>query len=180
VIDRLEATDGIDPDRVYVTGLSRGGMMSYRLGCELSDRIAAIAPVSGNMATAEGSAEVSCVLARPVSVFAIHGTSDGVIPIKGGSVDIVFSPLDDVIARWRSLDRCGNPSIASTDGPSTTETWDCAGGTSVGTRIVSGGWHTWPKVDGALASAGGSPDSFDASRVIADFFVAHPRAAGGP
>ncbi|MGD0248136.1 MAG: PHB depolymerase family esterase, partial [Candidatus Limnocylindrales bacterium] len=105
LIDRLEATEGVDPDRVYVTGLSRGGMMSYRLGCELSDRIAAIAPVSGNMATAEGSAEVPCVLARPVSVFAIHGTLDGVIPIKGGRVDIVFSPLDDVIARWRSLDR---------------------------------------------------------------------------
>jgi polyhydroxybutyrate depolymerase len=179
LIDRLEATDGVDPDRVYVTGLSRGGMMSYRLGCELSDRIAAIAPVSGNMATAEGSAEVPCVLARPVSVFAIHGTLDGVIPIKGGRVDIVFSPLDDVIARWSSLDRCTQPPTISTDGPSATTTWDCAGGTSVGTRIVSGGWHTWPKVDGALASAGGSPDSFDASRVIADFFAAHPRAAGG-
>ena len=79
-IDRLESTAGIDPDRVYVTGLSRGAMMSYRLGCELSARVAAIAPVSGNMATADGSAYVACSLARPVSVFAIHGTADGMIP----------------------------------------------------------------------------------------------------
>ena len=179
LIDRLESTDGVDPDRVYVTGLSRGGMMSYKLGCELSDRIAAIAPVSGNMADESGSANVPCILAHPVSVLAIHGTADGVIPINGGHVDITFSPMADVIARWRSLDSCATASTQSADGPSTTTSWSCAGGISVSQRIVAGGWHTWPRVDGALASAGGSPDSFDASRVIADFFVAHPKVAVG-
>jgi polyhydroxybutyrate depolymerase len=179
LIDRLEQTDNVDPNRVYVTGLSRGGMMSYRLGCALSDRIAAIAPVSGNMAMASGSADVSCTLSRPVSVFAIHGTADGTIPINGGHVDITFSPMADVIARWRSLDSCGAASTTATDGPSTTTVWSCAGGTNVTTRIVTGGWHTWPSVSGALASAGGSADSFDASRLIADFFVAHPRVAAG-
>jgi polyhydroxybutyrate depolymerase len=177
LIDHFEATDQVDPERVYVTGLSRGGMMTYRLGCELSDRIAAIAPVSGNMATASGSANVPCSLDRPVSVLAIHGTADGTIPIDGGKVDILFSPLADVIARWRSLDGCGSASAAELDGPSTTTNWVCEGaGTTVSMRVVSGGWHTWPVVSGALASAGGSPDSFDASRLIADFFVAHPRA----
>ena len=108
-IDRLEAGDGVDPDRVYVTGLSRGAMMTYRLGCELSGRVAAIAPVSGNMATADGSADVPCTLDRPVSVLAIHGTADGTIPIAGGKTDIIFSPLADVIARWRALDSCTGP-----------------------------------------------------------------------
>jgi polyhydroxybutyrate depolymerase len=179
LIDRFEAGDGVDPDRVYVTGLSRGGMMSYRLGCALSDRIAAIAPVSGNMATVGGSADVPCTLARPVSVLAIHGTADGTIPVDGGKVDITFSPLADVIARWRSLDGCAATSTSSTDGPSTTTSWSCGGGSTVSQRIVTGGWHTWPKVSGALASASGSPDSFDASRLIADFFAAHPRVARG-
>jgi polyhydroxybutyrate depolymerase len=179
VIDRLEASDGVDPDRVYVTGLSRGGMMSYRLGCALSDRIAAIAPVSGNMATESGSADVPCTVPRPVSVLAIHGSADGTIPINGGKVDITFSPMADVIARWRTLDACAMSSTASVDGPSTTTSWACSGGSAVSMRIVTGGWHTWPRVSGALASAGGSPDSFDAARIIADFFVAHPRAAGG-
>jgi polyhydroxybutyrate depolymerase len=175
LIDRLEVTDRVDPNRVYVTGMSRGGMMSYRLGCALSDRIAAIAPVSGNMATESGSADVPCTLAHPISVLAIHGTSDGTIPIKGGKVDITFSPMADVIARWRSMDRCGGASTQSTDGPSTTTNWACSGGSTVSTRIVSGGWHSWPKVDGATAAQGGSPDSFDAARLIADFFAAHPR-----
>jgi polyhydroxybutyrate depolymerase len=177
LIDHFEASDGVDPDRVYVTGLSRGGMMTYRLGCELSGRIAAIAPVSGNMATASGSADVPCSLQRPVSVMAIHGTADGTIPINGGMVDIPFSPMADVIARWRSLDGCAATSSVSLDGPLTTTAWACGRGSTVSMRVVTGGWHMWPKVSGALASAGGSPDSFDASRLIADFFVAHPRVA---
>ena len=177
LIDHFEASDGVDPDRVYVTGLSRGGMMTYRLGCELSGRIAAIAPVSGNMATASGSADVPCSLQRPVSVMAIHGTADGTIPINGGMVDIPFSPMADVIARWRSLDGCAATSSVSLDGPLTTTAWACGRGSTVSMRAVTGGWHMWPKVSGALASAGGSPDSFDASRLIADFFVAHPRVA---
>jgi len=177
LIGRLEATDGVDPDRVYVTGMSRGGMMSYRLGCALSAQIAAIAPVSGNMATASGGADVPCTLTRPVSVFAIHGTADGSIPIGGGKVDITFSPFADVIARWRSLDGCGTATTQATDGPSATTTWTCASGSTVSQRIVAGGWHMWPRVSGALASNGGLPDSFDAARLIADFFVAHPRKA---
>jgi polyhydroxybutyrate depolymerase len=176
-IDRLEATDSVDPARVYVTGLSRGAMMTYRLGCELSARIAAIAPVSGNMATADGSANVPCNLARPVSVLAIHGTADGMIPIDGGKTDILFSPLADVIARWRSLDSCSGPQAAAVDGASTTTSWTCKSGSTVSMRIVDGGWHTWPTRSSSPTPS--NPDDFDASRVVADFFVAHPLAAGG-
>ncbi len=176
-IDRLEASDAVDPDRVYATGLSRGAMMTYKLGCELSDRIAAIAPVSGNMATADGSADVPCTLDRPVSVLAIHGTADGTIPIDGGTVDIAFSPLVDVIARWRALDSCAAPQTVAVDGASTTTSWDCQGGSTVAMRVVSGGWHTWPVRSSSATPA--NPDDFDASRLIADFFVAHPRVASG-
>ena len=87
--------------------------------------------------------------------------------------------MADVIARWRSLDRCATSSTVSLDGPSTTTAWACDRGATVSTRVVTGGGHTWPSVSGALASAGGSPDSFDAARLIADFFVAHPRVAAG-
>lgn len=164
LIGHFEATDAVDPDRVYVTGHSRGGMMSYRLGCELSGTIAAIAPVSGNMATASGSTDVPCRLAEPVSVLAIHGTADGTIPIAGGKVDIVFSPMADVIARWRSLDGCGDASRVAADGAATTTIWSCARGSTVSTRIIAGGCHCWPG---------------DASRLIADFFVAHPLVPAG-
>ena len=166
LIMRFEATDNGDPDRVYITGHSRGGMMSYRLGCALSGAVAAIAPVSGNMATASGSADVPCTLRAPVSVLAIHGTADGTIPMAGGKVDIIYSPMADVIARWRSLDGCGATSQTSVDGWETTTVWSCTGGSTVSTEIQAGGCHCW---------------TADDSRVIADFFVAHPRvAAAGP
>jgi polyhydroxybutyrate depolymerase len=164
LITSIEASDGVDPDRVYVTGHSRGGMMTYRLGCVLSAVVAAIAPVSGNMATASGSADVPCPITRPVSVLAIHGTADGTIPMAGGRVDIVFSPMADVIARWRSLDGCSEPPTVAVDGAATTTAWACSGASTVETLIIDGGCHCWPS---------------DASRVIADFFVAHPRVPAG-
>jgi polyhydroxybutyrate depolymerase len=156
--------DHVDPDRIYVTGHSRGGMMSYRLGCELPNLVAAIAPVSGNMATASGSADVPCAPTNPVSVLAIHGTADGTIPMAGGRVDIIFSPMADVIARWRSLNTCADTSTVAVDGSTTTTAWACAGGSTVETRIQAGGCHCWTSDD---------------SRAIADFFVAHPRVRAG-
>jgi polyhydroxybutyrate depolymerase len=164
LILHFESVDNVDPDRIYVTGHSRGGMMTYRLGCAFSGVVAAIAPVSGNMATASGSADVPCTLAAPVSVLAIHGTADGTIPMAGGKVDIIFSPMADVIEKWRSWDKCGGGSTVSVSGSETTTAWSCTGGSTVATEIQAGGCHCW---------------TADDSRVIADFFVAHPRVPAG-
>jgi polyhydroxybutyrate depolymerase len=174
LIDRLEASDGVDPGRVFVTGFSRGALMTYRIGCELSSRVAAIAPVSGNMASESGSAaDAGCHLARPVSLLAIHGTADGTIPIDGGHVDINYSPMADVIAVWRTQDGCGDEGSPVTDGASTTTSWACVGGATVAARVVEGGSHSWPGASTLWRP--GAPDDFDASRLIADFFVAHAR-----
>ncbi|HEY5487089.1 MAG TPA: PHB depolymerase family esterase [Candidatus Limnocylindrales bacterium] len=175
LIDRLSASDRLDPDRIYVTGFSRGAMMTYRLGCELSGRVAAIAPVSGNMATADGSADgVPCQLNAPVSVLAIHGTADGSIPIAGGQRDIAYAPMTDVIARWRQLDSCAAAATVSADGASTTTSWAC-GGATVAARVVSGGVHAWPGAVAPPYQTSAEADAFDAARLIADFFAAHPR-----
>jgi polyhydroxybutyrate depolymerase len=171
LIARESARDNVDPGRVFVTGMSRGGMMTHRAGCELADVVAAVAPVSGNMATTSGSAaDVPCHPARPVSVLAIHGTADGVIPFAGGHVDIDYAPFEDVVAKWRSVDGCGGDEVRTIDGSSTTTAWSCADGAVVAQRVVEGGWHQWPGSPGAHG-----PDGFDAARVIADFFVAHSR-----
>ena len=179
LIDQLRTTDHLDANRIYVTGLSRGGMMSYRLGCELSSQVAAIAPVSGNMATTAGSAvDVQCQPDRPVSVLAIHGTADPRVPIDGGLTDINYAPLSDVMLKWRQMNRCSDSSTVSVSGPSTTTSWGCAQGSTVAMRVVAGGIHAWP---GSLANGIVEPNvpdrSFDASSVIADFFQAHPRVA---
>ena len=72
IIDETEASVPIDPDRIYVTGHSNGGYMSYRMACSASDRIAAIAPLAGS--TFVDAAD--CEAADPVSVWSTHGTLD--------------------------------------------------------------------------------------------------------
>jgi polyhydroxybutyrate depolymerase len=57
LVDKLTLNNSVDTKRAYVTGVSPGAMMTYRLGCELSSKIAAIAPVEGNMADKSGNAE---------------------------------------------------------------------------------------------------------------------------
>jgi polyhydroxybutyrate depolymerase len=173
LISRLESTDGVDPARVYVTGLSRGGMMAYRLACELSRELAAIAPVAGNMADEHGAVRgVACQPDHPVSVLAVHGSADAEVPIQGGGR---FAPLEDVIGRWRELNRCASAGSATVGGPVTARTWRCEAGSEVTALVVQGVGHTWPGLP--LSSLPWGPAaSLDASRVIAEFFAAHARA----
>src|SRR3954470_2104389 len=77
LLDDLATVVPVDPKRVYATGMSNGGMMCYRLAAELSDRIAAIAPVAGTMIGPEIRAK------RPVSVLHFHGTRDTFVSYEG-------------------------------------------------------------------------------------------------
>jgi polyhydroxybutyrate depolymerase len=177
LIRRLESTDGVDPERVYITGLSRGGMLAYRLACELSSDLAAIAPVAGNMADERGAVRgVTCQPDRPVSVLAIHGSADAVVPIQGGGR---FAPLEDVISRWRELNGCASAASATRGGPVTAMTWRCQAGSDVTAVVVQGAGHTWPGLP-LNGLPWGARQSLDASRVIADFFEAHERASITP
>ncbi|MBN2037904.1 MAG: hypothetical protein JW768_14275 [Chitinispirillaceae bacterium] len=79
LIDTLYARHGIDRNRVYATGFSMGGFMSYRLACAAADVIAAVAPVAGLLM---GSSR-NCTPPRPVSVLHIHGTADSTVRYSG-------------------------------------------------------------------------------------------------
>ena len=97
VIDRVEASHDIDHHRVFAAGHSNGAIMSYRLACELADKIVAIGVQAGAL-------EVQpCHPALPVAAIEIHGTADQNIPIDGGkgSAGISqadFRPVHDAIA----------------------------------------------------------------------------------
>jgi polyhydroxybutyrate depolymerase len=73
----------VDSQRIFVTGFSNGASMTFKIGRELADRVAAIAPVAG----ADWAAD-SPNLARPISLLYITGTADPLNPIDGGVVKI--------------------------------------------------------------------------------------------
>lgn len=81
LLDDLAQQFNINPRMVYATGYSNGAIMCYRLACELSDRIAAIAPVSGPMAMTSAN----CLPPRPISIMHFHGTKDESAPYEGGA-----------------------------------------------------------------------------------------------
>jgi polyhydroxybutyrate depolymerase len=82
LIDSISAQYNIDQDRVYSTGMSNGGFMSFKLACELSDRIAGIASVTGSILPLTLS---NCNALHSTPIMQIHGTTDGTVPYNGGA-----------------------------------------------------------------------------------------------
>jgi polyhydroxybutyrate depolymerase len=170
MLSNLEADYCVDPKRVFSTGLSNGGFFSYTLACELSDKIAAVAPVAGVL----GVAPATCAPSRPVPVLHIHGTGDVVVPYGGG----VYRSVGATVDAWKAKDTCapadgGAGTVVYTKGDvSCTSFGPCAAGSDVELCTVTGGGHQWP--GGSLLPYGGSPTpNLIASEAIADFFQAH-------
>jgi len=170
LIDDLSSTYNIDADRIYSTGMSNGGFMSYYLACELSERFAAVASVTGSMVV--GLPDV-CMPNHPMPAMQIHGTNDVVVPYDG---DALFEPIEDVVDYWVSFNNTETspsltelPDLEPTDG-STVEHYVYAGGdngASVEFYKVLNGAHTWP---GSVIIFPGTNLDFDASAKIWEFF----------
>jgi len=172
LIDTLEAVYNIDRNRIYSTGMSNGGFMSYALACELNDRIAAIASVTGSMTTTNLAA---CQPNRSVPVMEIHGTADATVPYNG-SVQGGFVAIPTLVAAWVAFNQANPmptvtqvPNTNTTDG-STAEHYVYSGGDNGSTvehyKIIGGG-HTWP---GAIFNIGVTNRDIDASQEIWRFF----------
>ena len=153
LLDRAETWGCIDASRVYATGASNGGGFSARLGCEMADRLAAIAPVAGGY-----SPLGPCHPSRPLPVLEIHGTTDEVVPYRGEGPD-----QDGSVARflgeWTDLDGCDGAAQRSTPSRAVTLlTWaDCAGGSVVEHLRLTGTDHGWPGGDTAAAGLKNHP-----------------------
>jgi polyhydroxybutyrate depolymerase len=140
VIDQLVRGGRVDPKRIFATGISNGGMMDYRLACELSDRIAAIASVSGALELD------TCSPARTVSVLEMHGTDDSQVPLAGGTLSGLgtFPPTMSTMRRWVTIDRCtADPTVSKTDITETSTWTGCRDGSTVVLVVVNGGGHTF-------------------------------------
>ena len=170
LIDTLYANYNIDLERVFATGMSNGGYMSHKLACELADRIAAIASVTGSMTPAENAL---CNPGGPIPVMQIHGTADLVVPYDGGTLAI---PMDDLVDYWVSFNNCSDPPV-TTDIPNidpfdlcTAERIEYAGCDSPALVVfykIDGGGHSWP---GASINIAITNRDFYASQAIWEFF----------
>jgi polyhydroxybutyrate depolymerase len=140
LLDVLEDRWCIDPRRVYATGVSAGGGMVARLGCQLSARIAAIAPVAGSYA-----ALPPCHPDRPVSVLEIHGTSDAIVPYAGSPPKGAGS-VPAFLAGWRARDGCSSRTTQAHIASHTLQidATRCAPGAAVRHIEILGGWHQYP------------------------------------
>ena len=183
LLDDLSRIVPVDPRRVYATGISNGAMMSYRLACELSDRIAAIAPVAGTMNLDR------CEPARPVPVVHFHGTADEFCPYGGGVGPRSVSSggprlsVEDNMRLWREFNGCtGEPVTARLPDREEDQTtvvrtaWgSCRGDSEVVLYTIEGGGHTWPGAVVAMRGVfGASTRDVSASEVMWDFFRNHP------
>jgi polyhydroxybutyrate depolymerase len=182
MIDDLEARLNVDPKRVYATGMSNGGMMCYRLAAELSERVAAIAPVGGTVAMGMKAPK------RAVSVIHFHGTEDRLVPFNGkGSVfsrfvKFRFTPIPEVIAMWVKIDGCpAEPKVTELpdkveDGTRVVEKVYGPGkdGAEVVLVEIEGGGHTWPGKKPPVDFIGKSTMDISANDMIWDFFERHP------
>jgi|GEM_PF-100307 len=99
VIDTLGAKGQADPRRVYATGLSNGGMMTYRLGIELGNRLAAIAAVIANLPETMSGRKP----ARPLPVLIMNGTDDRMMPWNGGAVRVLGREYGTVLSTDRTV-----------------------------------------------------------------------------
>lgn len=177
LLREIGRTHRVDPDRVFATGISNGGMMAARLACDLPGRFAAIAPVAATLATA-------CDRAEPVSVLHIHGSADMNVPIGGGfgaralhPVDHL--PLEEVLARWRAINGCTGGPAVERQGAVTRRTWSCGRGrTEVEAIVIEGGGHSWPGGQRMARILDPPSAELDATAEIGRFFADHRRHRG--
>ena len=167
----IQGEYNVDPKRVFLIGHSNGGFMSYRMACEHSNQIAAIASLAGATFV---DMKTKCAKPSSVSVLQIHRTSDEVISYSGGSLPVGRYPSAEVsAASWATVNTCKSgpkdePGKLDLDAlvpgnETTVKSWDgCAEGTAVSLWTVAEGKHTLTITPSLVPQ-------------ILDFFYAHPK-----
>lgn len=175
VVDDVARRHKVDARRVYVTGMSNGGMMTYRLGCESARRFAAIAPVAGAM-------NVACKPDAPLSVIAFHGTADRHVRYEGGpplaNVDRharADAPERQTMDFWRGANGCREQTAERRGSVTIDRMSGCAAGTEVELVTLEGFGHAWPGGERGSRRGDDPAAVVNASEMIWDFFRRHTR-----
>jgi polyhydroxybutyrate depolymerase len=169
LITFLESQYSIDPRRIYATGISNGGGMTDRLGCSMSDIIAAIAPDSGAYNFWQ-----DCSPSRPMPVLAFHGLDDNIVPYTGGIPQMMEPPIPDWAVAWAERDGCGStPAETSPVDTVTVQTWSgCQGSAEVILYTLANHGHSWP--GSPVMPKAITSQAINATDVMWAFFKEHP------
>lgn len=183
VLDDLDQIGKIDERRIYATGISNGGMLAYRLANEMSERVAAIAPVAGTLGFDDPKPT------RPVPVIQFHGTEDRFVPLHGGRgiksiTQTNFHSVEKAVAQWAKLIGCPDkpretkvPHVAKDDMHVTRREYGPGkNGAELVFYLIEGGGHTWPGRQplADIEFLGPSTGDISANDLMWEFFVQHP------
>lgn len=167
LIDSINAAYSINLDRVYSTGMSNGGYMSFHLACNLSDRIAAIGSVTGSMVPFTMN---NCNASHMTPVLQIHGTNDGTVPYNGAAG--WSEAIPNVLDHWATYNGCNTtpviesvPNTNTSDG-TTVESHSYVnsnGCVTVKHYKIFGGSHTWA---GSIFNSAGTNYDINASKEV--------------
>jgi len=174
LIEKLERDYNVDSGKIYVAGFSNGGMMTYRLGCDLTEKLAAIGVVSASIDTKE------CRPSDPLSVVIFHGLNDRVIPYKGGNsfifptkfFDLNHKSMSFVVSFWASHNLCSAPAKDSMGTVFREMYVDCKNDSEVVAYTTNGG-HVWPGGQSVSFFSEEPIEDMDTSQLIWDFFEKH-------
>lgn len=183
VIDDVQRHYSVDTRRIFATGLSNGALLSYRLACALSDRVAAIAPIGAQDSLRR------CKPARAVPIIHFHGTDDQAAPYAGGQCGGKLNTkgwqcksVPRYLEEWRLRNGCRSSrrQTYSKRGARCFEFKGCRNHATVALCTIKDGGHTWP--GGRLPQGpwwyrkalGRVSRDIDANTVMWRFFREHP------
>jgi len=190
LITELIRRYGADPDRIYATGMSNGGMMTHRLAAELSDLLAGAAPVAGSIGGKANAKAPDYVIprpGRPVPVLILHGKKDRHLRYEGGEPVITLTPgrvdlpVRAAVEFWVKNNGCAPEPVRewALEGHVERESYQgCRDGADVVLYTLIHGGHVWPGSKRPRLWTNDPCRKFPASETIWEFFAAHPRRRG--
>ena len=166
MIEAIASMLNIDRSRIYATGMSGGGRMTSRLACELSDVLAAAAPVAGLQYPDD------CTLKRAIPVLNFHSLDDGTnqYRVTANSRPYWRMGVETALDKWRQANNCSLTSITDklTQHITYYQWSDCSGSAELQFYQLTNGGHTWPGSPGMISNK-----EINASELIWAFFTKH-------
>lgn len=194
LIEEVRKLHKVDGNKIFAAGLSDGGLFAFKLACDRSEIIAAVAPVAANMAS---ELVEKCKPTRPVPIINFVGTDDKFIPMNGGVVrgklgfkkkGTVLS-TNQTIAFWIKRNKCKEkPDVDKVrDQAKKDKTYailekyeNCESGADIFRWIIGEGGHTWPSGAQKNKLLGKVSNEVNASEEIWNFFARHPMKDAPP